>query len=65
MKYANPEKNAVIAQHPANSQTWTVPRGHRFWAEWGIDKAEQEGRINEPETIITDGSDNSGGADVI
>ncbi|WP_185759850.1 hypothetical protein [Vibrio pectenicida] len=47
MKYANLEKTAVICQHPANEQQWTVPRGHRFWAEFGIDLAEQENRIEE------------------
>lgn len=57
MKYANPQKTAVTTQHPTNGQTWTVPRGHRFWTEWGIDKAEQENRINDPDPIIEPGSD--------
>ncbi|WP_425628542.1 hypothetical protein [Vibrio neptunius] len=65
MRYANEQKTAVIVQYPAQGQQWTVPRGHRFWTEWGIDKAEQEGRISEPETIVTDGNNSSSGADVV
>ncbi|MBY7884085.1 hypothetical protein KW425_10310 [Vibrio fluvialis] len=61
MKYANTEKTSVIAKHPTTGQVWTVPKGHRFWSEWGIDKAESEGRISEPEANpITDGADGSG-----
>lgn len=63
MKYANQEKNAVITDDK-NGNTCVVPRGHRFWAELGIDKAEQEGRIDEPETLAIDGSDNGGGSAV-
>lgn len=51
MKYANPEQSAVIATNPKNGQVWTVPRGHRFWFQWGIDKAEEQGLI-EPADII-------------
>jgi len=47
MQYANKEKSAVIANHPITGIQWTVPRGHRFWSEWGIDVAENEGRIDE------------------
>ncbi|AIU66862.1 hypothetical protein ABF162_07455 [Vibrio coralliilyticus] len=65
MRYANKQKTAVFVQYPAQGQQWTVPRGHRFWAEWGIDKAEQEGRISEPETIAIDDSDSSGSADAV
>ncbi|WP_198597033.1 hypothetical protein [Vibrio splendidus] len=45
MKYANQDKNAVICNHPINGQEWKVPRGHRFWSEFGIDQAEQRGEI--------------------
>lgn len=45
MKYTDQEKNAVICNHPTNGQEWTVPRGHRFWSEFGIDQAEQRGEI--------------------
>ncbi|NAW57759.1 MULTISPECIES: hypothetical protein [unclassified Vibrio] len=62
MKYANQEKNTVVVSHPNSGQQWTVPRGHRFWSEWGIDTAEQEGRIDEPETI--DANDATGGSSV-
>lgn len=61
MKYSNPEKTAVITQHPRTGEEWTVPRGQRFWREWGIDTAEQEGRIGEPETMDITG-DADGGA---
>ena len=47
MKYANQENMAVICNHPFNGEQWTVPRGHRFWAEFGIDLAEQENRVEE------------------
>ncbi|HBC2130171.1 TPA: hypothetical protein I6192_003396 [Vibrio cholerae] len=50
MKYTDSNKSAVVTTDK-NGNVWTVPRGHRFWAEWGIDKAEQEGRIGEPETV--------------
>lgn len=63
MKYANTNKTAVITSNPRTQKKWTVPRGHRFWSEWGIDKAESEGRISEPEANpITDGADGSGAA---
>ncbi|ELC0658519.1 hypothetical protein SD340_001116 [Vibrio fluvialis] len=55
MKYANPEKTTVIAQHPVTGQTWTVPEGHRFWHEWGIDQAKLEGRIDEPDPVMEPG----------
>ncbi|WP_406733479.1 hypothetical protein RJD39_04865 [Vibrio scophthalmi] len=58
MKYANPEKTAVICNHPINGNPWTVPQGHRFWTEWGIDQAQKEGRIEEPDPIVEPGSDN-------
>ncbi|MFP1107562.1 hypothetical protein ACK8QL_04285 [Vibrio cholerae] len=48
MKYTDSNKSAVVTTDK-NGNVWTVPRGHRFWAEWGIEKAEQEGRISEPE----------------
>ncbi|MCD1241234.1 hypothetical protein [Vibrio cholerae] len=48
MKYTDTSKRAVVTTDK-NGNSWTVPRGHRFWAEWGIDKAEQEGRIGESE----------------
>lgn len=51
MKYANEAKTAVIANHPKTGAQWTVPRGHRFWFQWGIDKAEEQGLI-EPADII-------------
>ena len=63
MKYANQEKSAVIITDK-NGNIWTVPRGHRFWVEFGIDKAEQEGRIDEPEILAIDGGDNGGGSAV-
>lgn len=62
MKYANANKSAVLTTDK-NGKPWSVPRGHRFWSEWGIDKAESEGRISEPEANpITDGADGSGAA---
>ncbi|HGE6000064.1 TPA: hypothetical protein ACGGR4_002933 [Vibrio cholerae] len=48
MEYTDSSKSAVVTTDK-NGKQWTVPRTHRFWAEWGIDKAEQEGRISEPE----------------
>lgn len=57
MKYANPEKTAVITQHPTNGQMWTVPEGHRFWSEWGIDKAKEENRIDDPDPVIEPSGD--------
>ncbi|PMH28432.1 hypothetical protein BCU71_07665 [Vibrio lentus] len=57
MKFTDQDKNAVTCKSPINGQEWTVPRGHRFWVEWGIDTAEAQGRINEPETMAIDGSD--------
>lgn len=57
MKYATKEKNAVITNHPTSGQTWTVPEGHRFWFEWGIDKAKEENRIDEPDPISEPGGD--------
>lgn len=63
MKYANLEKTAVICDCP-KGQEWTVPRDHRLWVEFGIDKAEQEGRIDEPETLAIDGGDNGGSSAV-
>ncbi len=60
MKYANTEKTAVITLNPRTQQEWSVPRGHRFWREWGIDKAESEGRISEPETMATTGGADGG-----
>lgn len=59
MKFTNQDKNAVTLKNPINGQEWTVPRGHRFWVEWGIDTAEAEGRIDEPEAMAIDGSDSS------
>ncbi len=59
MKYANQEKTAVIANHPTTGQQWTVPQGHRFWSEWGIDQAKQKGLIDEPDPEIEPGSDSS------
>ncbi|EKO3520836.1 hypothetical protein K7V76_000670 [Vibrio fluvialis] len=62
MKYANSAKSAVMIDDK-NGKAWTIPRGHRLWSEWGIDKAESEGRISEPEANpITDGADGSGAA---
>ncbi|ELH7949903.1 hypothetical protein Q9F39_001374 [Vibrio fluvialis] len=62
MKYANNAKSAVMIDDKSG-KVWTIPRGHRFWSEWGIDKAESEGRISEPEANpITDGADSSGAA---
>ncbi|EOW9187376.1 hypothetical protein ACN1SV_001973 [Vibrio cholerae] len=60
MKYADSNKSAVVTTDK-NGNAWTVPRGHRFWAEWGIDKAEQEGRISEPETVDVANGAVSGG----
>jgi len=51
MKYANPEQSAVIAANPKTDTVTYVPRGHRFWFQWGIDKAEEQGLI-EPADII-------------
>ncbi|WP_205395199.1 hypothetical protein [Vibrio tetraodonis] len=45
MKYANPDKSAVIATNPKDGHEWTVPRGHRFWSQWGIDQTEKNGDI--------------------
>lgn len=58
MKYANPEKTAVIAANPKTGKEWTVPKGHRFWKEFGIDQAEQRGEIADadPEPTDTSGS---------
>ncbi|WIE05914.1 hypothetical protein [Vibrio fluvialis] len=62
MKYTNTDKNAVVTTD-RNGKEWVIPHGHRFWSEWGIDKAESEGRISEPEANpITDGADGSGAA---
>ena len=59
MKYTDQDENAVTLKSPINGQEWTVPSGHRFWVEWGIDTAEAEGRIDEPEAMAIDGSDSS------
>jgi hypothetical protein len=59
MKYANKEKTAVITNDKAGNQ-WIVPRGHRFWSEFEIDKAEQQGVIDEAEPITTDSSHSGG-----
>ncbi|ELL4666610.1 hypothetical protein Q5V23_000386 [Vibrio fluvialis] len=62
MKYTSTDKNAVMTTD-RNGKEWVIPRSHRFWSEWGIDKAESEGRISEPEANpITDGADGSGAA---
>ncbi|WP_167335961.1 hypothetical protein [Vibrio coralliilyticus] len=47
MKYTNQQKTAVLCRHPVSGDEWTVPRGHRFWSEFGIDEAEQKGQIEE------------------
>ncbi|HHY0357894.1 hypothetical protein H2663_09775 [Vibrio cholerae] len=60
MKYTDSSKSAVVTTDK-NGKQWTVPRTHRFWAEWGIDKAEQEGRISEPETVDVANGAVSGG----
>ncbi|MCC4786644.1 hypothetical protein AB6E39_00200 [Vibrio splendidus] len=57
MKYVSEKKDAVNCKHPTTGEPCIVPRGHRFWVEWGIDTAEAQGRINEPETMAIDGSD--------
>lgn len=51
MKYANPEQSAVIATNPKSGQVWTVPRGHRFWSQWGIDQAEEHGEIEAADPV--------------
>ncbi len=58
MKYANQEKSAVIYTKP-DGQVWTVPRGHRYWAQFGIDAAEQRGEIEDAEIFDPDGSGSS------
>lgn len=45
MKYANPDNSAVITSNPKTGQEIYIPRGHRFWTQWGIDQAEQRGEI--------------------
>ncbi|HFG1604190.1 TPA: hypothetical protein ACGFXW_000023 [Vibrio cholerae] len=60
MKYTDSSKSAVVTTDK-NGKQWTIPRTHRFWAEWGIDKAEQEGRISEPETVDVANGAVSGG----
>ncbi|MGD8172613.1 hypothetical protein ACQEXU_13195 [Vibrio sp. TRT 21S02] len=45
MKYANMDKNTVIATNPKTGVRAYIPRGHRFWSQWGIDAAEQAGTI--------------------
>ncbi|MDE1323861.1 hypothetical protein L9W97_01840 [Vibrio aestuarianus] len=52
MKYANQEKTAVVCNHPINGEQWTVPRGHRFWSEFGIDEAEAKGQIEDADPIL-------------
>ncbi|USP05731.1 hypothetical protein LGV68_21300 [Vibrio sp. LQ2] len=54
MKYANTQRDAVFV-NDVNGKEWTIPRGHRFWSEWGIDKAESEGRIDDPDPVIEPG----------
>jgi len=51
VKYANPDSSAVIAINPQDGNEWTVPRGHRFWVQWGIDKAEQNGEIQPADPV--------------
>ncbi len=60
MRYTDSSRGAVVTIDK-NGNSWIVPRGHRFWAEWGIDKAEQEGRISEPETVDVANGAVSGG----
>ncbi|MDC5719435.1 hypothetical protein [Vibrio europaeus] len=45
MKYANTNKDLVITLNPKTGKELSIPRGHRLWAEFGIDLAEQENRI--------------------
>lgn len=53
MKYSNPE-NTAVTLIAADGNEWTVPRGHRFWSEWGIDDAEAHGEIQPAdETTLT------------
>lgn len=58
MKYTNQEKNHVRTVNPVTGKMWSVPRNHRFWSEWGIDTAEQQGSIADadPEPTDTSGS---------
>lgn len=51
MKYADTEKNEVIAACPKSGSEWQVPRGHRLWHLWGIDQAEQRGEIQASDPI--------------
>lgn len=51
MKYASPDNSAVITKSPKDGSEWTVPRGHRFWTQWGIDQAEQRGEIQAADPI--------------
>lgn len=44
MQFTDKEKTAVTLI-AADGNQWTVPRGHRFWMEWGIDDAEAHGEI--------------------
>ncbi|MCC4787503.1 hypothetical protein AB6E39_05875 [Vibrio splendidus] len=45
MKYVDEKKDAVNCAHPVSGEPCLVPRGHRFWSEFGIDQAEQRGEI--------------------
>ncbi|MDF2185463.1 hypothetical protein O1O06_11885 [Grimontia hollisae] len=52
MQYTDNTHTAVSVRRP-DGTVWTVPRGHRFWTEWGIDTAEQQGAIQDaPETPV-------------
>lgn len=51
MKYANLEHSAVMATNPKTGDETYVPRGHRFWFQWGIDQAEQRGEIEAADPI--------------
>lgn len=47
MQYTDESKAAVVCAHPVTGVEWTVPRGHRFWSEFGIDTAEESGSIED------------------
>lgn len=53
MKYTDQYKQAVICIHPNTGKKWIVPRNHRFWVEFGIDKAEANNEIEPADPIET------------
>lgn len=66
MQYADKDKTAVTLTR-ADGKTWTVPRGHRLWEEFGIAAAETQGSIKDApdEHTYLVGTGGSGGTDAV